>query len=157
MTTEIAIRRYRTTVRAHAESSGGAVSVMEQTLEPGCLAMPVHRHVATEVLHVLDGACEICLDGRVSHAPAGTTIVIPSGAPHTLWVDFDAPRAVRLLVIATPGGMERYYEDVAANVPNDVRGRPDMEGVLAASARHGVEVDMASLYELIGRYGLSLA
>jgi hypothetical protein len=54
--------------------------------------------------------------------------------------------------------MERYFEEVAAHVPPLGAGRgPDMSGVLGASARHGVEVDMASLYDLIGRHGLALA
>ena len=155
--TSAPIRRFRTTVRVRADASDGAVSVLEHTLDPGCIAMPVHRHAATEVVHVLDGALALWLDGTVIDAPAGTSAVIPADAAHTFWVPVDAPRAARLLVVATPGGMERYYEDVSTHVPNDGSARPDMAGVLAASARHGVVVEMGSLYELIGRYGLSLA
>jgi quercetin dioxygenase-like cupin family protein len=153
------IRRFHTLVRVRGEASAGAASVVEHTLEPGCLSMPVHRHAAaTEVLHVLDGALVLWLDGAELAAPAGTSVVVPAGAAHTFWVDPDAPRAARVLAVFAPGGMERYFEEVAAHVPALGTGRgPDMAGVLAASARHGVEVEMASLYELIGRHGLALA
>ena len=157
--TATSIRRFRTTVRIRAEASGGAASVLEHALAPGCIAMPVHRHAGvTEVLHVLHGTLVLWLAGEVVPAAAGTSAVVPPGVPHTFWVDVDAPDAARVLAVVTPGGLERYYEDVAAHVPPMGAGNgPNMPEVLAASARHGVEVDMASLYELIGRHGLSLA
>lgn len=157
--TPASIRRFRTTVRIRAEASGGAASVLEHALDPGCLAMPVHRHAGvTEVLHVLRGTLVLWLDGQVIHATPGTSVVVPPGVPHTFWVDVDAPDATHVLAVVSPGGLERYYEDVAAHVPPHGAGQgPNMPEVLAASARHGVEVDMASLYDLIGRHGLALA
>jgi quercetin dioxygenase-like cupin family protein len=152
------IRRFHTLVRVRGDASAGAASVLEHTLDPGCLSMPVHRHAATEVLHVLDGALVLWLDGTELAAPAGTSVVVPAGAAHTFWVEPDASRAARALAVYAPGGMERYFEEVAAHVPPSGAGRgPDMAGVLDASARHGVDVDMGSLYELIGRHGLALA
>jgi quercetin dioxygenase-like cupin family protein len=156
---EAPIRRFRTTVRIRAEASGGVASVMEHTLAPGCLAMPVHRHpTVAEVLHVLAGTLTVTLDSRVHVAPAGTSLVIPPGAAHTFWVALDASEPARVLAVVTPGGMERYYEAVAAAVPAPATGRgPHMPGVLAAGEAHGVEVDMESLYPLIEAHGLTLA
>jgi len=152
------IRRFHTTVRVRGDASKGAASVLEHTLQAGCLAMPVHRHAgATEVLHVLDGALVLWLDGAELAAPAGTSVVIPPGAAHTFWAEVDAPRTARALAVFAPGGMERYFEEVAAHVPPLGTGTPYMPGVLGASSRHGVEVHMESLYELIGRHGLALA
>lgn len=152
------IRRFQTLVRVRGDASAGAASVLEHTLAPGCLSMPVHRHAATEVLHVLGGALVLWIDGAELAAPAGTSVVVPARAAHTFWAEPDAPGAARALAVYAPGGMERYFEEVAAHVPPSGAGRgPDMAGVLDASARHGVEVDMASLYELIGRHGLALA
>jgi quercetin dioxygenase-like cupin family protein len=153
------IRRFRTRVRVRAEASGGAASVLEHALAPGCVAMPVHRHAAVcEVLHVLDGALRLWLDGDERRLEAGSSAVIPPGARHTVWVDVDAPAPARWLAVLSPGGMERYYEEVAAHVPAPASGRgPEMSGVLAAGARHGVGVDMMSLYDLIARHGLALA
>lgn len=153
------IRRFRTRVRVRAEASGGAASVLEHALAPGCVAMPVHRHAGTcEVLHVVEGVLWLWLEGEERRLEAGSSAVIPPGARHTFWVDVDAPAPTRVVAVCAPGGMERYYEDVAAHVPDATTGRgPDMAGVLAAGARHGVETELASLYELIARHGLSLA
>ncbi len=156
--TDASIRRFRTTVRVRGDASDGAAAVLEHALAPGCVAMPVHRHAgACEVLHVLDGTLWLWLDGVEHRLAPGTVAVIPPGARHTFWVDVDAGAPTRFLAVVTPGGMERYYEDVAAHVPADARRGPDMAGVLAASARHDVEPDMMSLYDLIARHGLSLA
>jgi hypothetical protein len=57
--------------------------------------------------------------------------------------------------VVAPGGLERYYAEVAAVVP--VRGKPDIEAVLAASARFGIELDMLSLYDIIERHQVQLA
>lgn len=156
--TDASIRRFRTRVLVRGDASGGAASVLEHALAPGCVAMPVHRHAACEVLHVLDGALWLWLDGAERRLEAGGSAVVPPDARHTVWVDVDAPAPARFLAVCAPGGMERYYEDVAAHVPDGAAGRgPDMPGVLAAGVRHGVEPDMMSLYDLIARHGLSLA
>ena len=153
---ESRIRRFRTRVRVRGEASHEAASVLEHTLEPGCIAMPVHRHPGiTEVLHVLDGILVVRLGADERTAPAGTSVVVPPGAWHTFWVASDAPAAARVLAVVAPGGMERYYEEVAAQLRAD--DRPDMPGVRAASERHGIDVDMTSLWDLVERHGLELA
>src|SRR5688572_9533993 len=100
------IRRFRTRVRVRAEASGGAASVLEHELAPGCLAMPIHRHDgACEVLHVVAGALWLWLDGEERRLDAGASAVIPPGARHTFWVDVDAPAAARVVAVCAPGGM----------------------------------------------------
>ena len=154
--TAVPNRRFGTVVRVRSEASGGAASVLEHTLEPGCVAMPLHRHAATtEVLHILNGTLTVLVRGDLRPAGAGTSVVIPPGEWHTFWVAPDENDATRFLAIVAPGGLERYYEEVAANIPK--RGAPDIDAILATSVRHGVEVDMLSLYDLIERHGLTLA
>lgn len=154
---EARIRRFRTRVQLRAEASHDAASVLEHVLDAGCIAMPEHRHPGVaEVLHVLDGTLVVRLGADERTAPAGSSVVIPPGAWHTMWAPAGAPSPARFLAVFAPGGMERYYEEIASHV-RTVDARPDMAGVLAAAAHHGVEVDMLSLYDLIERHGLSLA
>ena len=154
--TAVPIRRFGTLVRVRSEASGGAAAVLEHTLEPGCIAMPLHRHAATtEVLHILHGTLIVRVREEIRPAVAGTSVVIPAGVWHTFWVTPDESDPVRFLAMVAPGGLEKYYEEVAAHIPK--RGAPDMDAVLATSERHGVEVDMLSLYDLIERHGLTLA
>jgi quercetin dioxygenase-like cupin family protein len=154
--TAVPIRRFRTLVRVRSEVSGGSAAVLEHTLEQGCIAMPLHRHhAATEVLHVLQGTLTVLVRGELRPAPAGTSVVIPAATWHTFWVTPDEPLPAQFLAIVAPGGLEQYYEEVAAHIPTS--GAPDMDAVLATSERHGVEVDMLSLYDLIEQHGLTLA
>ena len=152
------IRRFHTLVRVPSAASGGSAAVLEHTLEPGCVAMPLHRHVATEVIHVLAGALTVQVGNEVRPAPAGTSVVVPGGIWHTFWVALEESRPARFLAVVAPGGMDVYYQDVATHIPPPGAQRgPNIEAVLEASVRHGVEVDMLSLYDLIERHGLALA
>jgi quercetin dioxygenase-like cupin family protein len=156
--TSASIRRFHTLVRVPSVASGGSATVLEHTLEPGCVAMPLHRHVATEVIHVLAGSLTVQVGNEVRATAAGTSVVVPGGIWHTFWVDLNEGRPARFLAVVAPGGMDQYYHDVAAQIPPaDTRRGPDIDAVLEASVRHGVEVDMLSLYDLIERYGLALA
>lgn len=152
------IRRFQTFVRVTSESTRGTACVLEHVLAPGCVAMPVHRHAAwTEVLHVLAGAICVEVDGEAHDARAGSSLVIPAGAWHTLWTDRDAPGPARFLAVCAPGGMDRYYADVAAHVPPHGAGNPDVAAIEALGHRHGVEADMMSLYDLIAKYDVELS
>jgi mannose-6-phosphate isomerase-like protein (cupin superfamily) len=154
--TRASIRRFETFVQVRGEATGGAVALLEHQLAIGTLAMPLHRHEATEVLHVLDGKLSVQIGRATIHVvPAGATIVIPGGVTHTLWVGPDEPRPARFLAVVTPPGLERYYEDVSSVTSAD--GPLDIARVLAASAAHGVDVDMESIFDLIERHTLQLA
>lgn len=154
---DASIRRFRTRVRVRSDASAGAATVLEHALAPGCVAMPVHRHAACEVLHVLDGSLWLWLEGAEQRLDVGSCAVVPPDARHTFWVDVDAPAPARFLAVCAPGGMEAFYEDVATFVDRDAGRIRDMAAVLAACTRHGVEPDMMSLLDLIARHGLSLA
>ena len=151
------IRRFRTRVRVPSEASGGAACVLEHVLAPGCVALPMHRHAAAEVLHVLAGTLRVEIDNDSHVAAAGSSVVIPPGAWHTVWTDPEDTAPARFLAVCAPGGMDAYYADVARHVPPPGAGVPDMEGISLVGERHGVEADLMSLYDLIERHGVELS
>lgn len=151
----VKIRRFGTLVQVRGEATRGAVAVLEHRLASGTLAMPLHRHAETEVLHVLAGTLSVMLGDVVHVLTTGQSIVVPGGEWHTMWVGADEDEAAQFLAIVTPAGLERFYEAVAAHVNAD--GLPDMDGVLAACARHGVEVRLESIYDLVERHTVQLA
>jgi hypothetical protein len=67
----------------------------------------------------------------------------------------DATRPAIFVAVIAPAGLEHYYADVSHAVLDGAQ--PDMKAVHAAGARHGVEVDMDSLFELIERHTLQLS
>jgi len=149
------IRRFGTVIRVAGEVSGGSVAVLEHRLPPGALAMPRHRHAASETLCVTRGALHLELDGRLSVLRPGDVAVIPPGVSHTFWVSPDVHEAAVFTAVVAPAGMERYYAEVSAAI--SATGIPEMDAIHAAGVRHGVEVDMNSLFDLIERNTLQLS
>ncbi|HET6764789.1 MAG TPA: cupin domain-containing protein [Longimicrobiaceae bacterium] len=150
----IAIRRFHTTVRVSGESTGGAMSVLEHTLPAGFVAMPLHTHSReTEVTHVLEGTLTVQVGDDVVTAGPGTYVVKPAGIRHTFWNESERP--VRFLEITTPGGVETFYREVSSVI--DARGKPDITAIKKAALSHGMEFEMASLMDLLDRYGVRLS
>ena len=149
------IRRFDTVVRVPGEATGGALAILEHRLPPGILSMPRHAHAAAEAIVVTEGVLQLEVAGELRELRRGESAAIPSGALHTFWVSPDADEAARFVAIVSPAGLERYFVDVSAAVPSD--GRPIMEAVHEAGTRHGVQVDLDSLLDLIERHGVQLS
>lgn len=152
------IRRFGTRVHVASAATEGATCVLVHTLPPGCVALPMHRHAAMEVLHVLAGTLRLELERDSYVLPPGASAVIPAGAWHTVWTEPDAAAPTRFLAVCTPGGMDAYYAAVSAHVPAaGAAGVPDIAAIQAVSEQLGVEVDLLSLYDLVERYGIELS
>ena len=148
------IRRFGTLVKVRAEDTDGHYSVLEHSLEEATLAMPMHKHAAeTKTFYALEGALTVKLGSNTFIAMPGASIVVPAGAMHTMWNETE--RRVRFLAVVAPGGLERYYAEVAGFVRPG--GRPDIDRILEASTRYGVELDMLSLLDILERHHVQLA
>lgn len=96
--------------RATAQTTGGQFSLFEITAQP-VAGPPVHvHHDHDESYFVLEGTFTIKVGERCFTACPGTFAYIPRGTPHTF--QNLEPRRSRMLVMATPGGIERYFEDL---------------------------------------------
>ena len=116
--------------------------------------MPMHRHLnETKTFYAVEGSLTVQIANEIYIATPGASIVVPNGTMHTMWNETE--RRVRFLSIVAPGGLEQYYAEVAAVVPS--HGKPDIDAVLAASARHSVELDMLSLYDILEKHQVQLA
>ena len=150
----VPIRRFRTLVKVAAADTGGRYSVLEHALEPETLAMPMHRHRdATKTFYAIAGALSVQIEREVFVAMPGGSIVVPAGVMHTMWNETD--RKASFLSVVAPGGLEAYYAEVASYIPSN--GKPDMDRVLDASARFGIELDMLSLLDIMERHQVQLA
>ncbi|HHZ07852.1 MAG TPA: cupin domain-containing protein [Rhizobiales bacterium] len=114
--------------------SGGLIGVFVSTV-PARGGPPVHvHHNEDEVIHVLEGSYEFWLDGEIIPVPAGQSIFLPRGVPHTFRVAGDTPG--RNLTILTPGGMEDFFVEAAAR---DLRIPDHMADVVELGGRYGLE------------------
>jgi mannose-6-phosphate isomerase-like protein (cupin superfamily) len=153
--TPASIRRFGTLIKVSADDTAGLYCVLEHTLAPETVAMPMHLHRReTKTLYAIEGNLSVQVGTNIVVAAPGTAVVIPAQTSHTFW-NASEDKAVRFCAIIAPGGLERYYEEVAAVVP--ARGAPNMDAVLAISEKFGVEVDLLSLYDIIERHSVHLA
>jgi mannose-6-phosphate isomerase-like protein (cupin superfamily) len=136
---------------AWASETGGGFSLVEHPIPPRGLAAPLHRHSREdEYSYVLEGRMGADLGGEVVVAEAGDLVFKPRGEWHTFWNLGDEP--CRILEIISPGGFERYFEELV-----DFMRAPTRESVAPVAAKYGLEIDPASIPVLCERHGLRFA
>lgn len=92
--------------KVRAEETGGAVIVLEDTVERG-KTTPLHSHPHEEIVYVLEGEIRIYANGETRNVKAGSVIVTPKGVPHAF---AGISESARMLVIVTPGtNAEAFY------------------------------------------------
>src|SRR5258708_30243030 len=65
-------------IRVSSADTGGSVSVVEHTLEPGFLGVPLHRHQREdETSYVLEGALTVRIGAEVATVPAWARVINP--------------------------------------------------------------------------------
>ena len=128
-------------VKATAEETGGALSVIDSWLTAAANP-PLHvHHTADEAFFVLEGEVEFFLEGtEPRRAGPGDFVFGPRGVPHRFEVR--SPEA-RILVLGTPGGGDQFFRAlgeraVTATLP--VPQAPDVERVVAVAAAHDIEI-----------------
>jgi quercetin dioxygenase-like cupin family protein len=151
--TDYSYRGFGVRVIVSSAATGGALSVIEHTLDPGFVPMPLHTHAReTETTYVLSGTLTVQVGESVRTFGPGASIVKPAGVRHGFWNLSDY--GVRFLELATPGGIEAFYREIAVHIP--VASRPNVDEVIATAARYGLDFETETLLDLIERYGVQL-
>jgi quercetin dioxygenase-like cupin family protein len=133
-----------------AEDTGGLFSMVEHPLLPGTYAMPHLHHNEDEYSYVLEGEVGFQLGEKVTYGTPGALIAKPRGIWHTFWNQSASP--ARVLEIISPGGFERFFEEVAEAIAD---GRmADTEVRLMLAEKYNVEFDPGRVPELVRKYNL---
>jgi len=133
--------------------TSGRFAVVEHPLPPGTLAAPPHtHHREDEVSYVLEGEMTAEIGDQVIHAPAGTLVYKPKGVPHTFWNQGSEP--ARILEIISPGGFERYFEELADLLGHG--GPPDVGRLMALATKYGLDLDMSRVGAISETYHVTL-
>lgn len=100
-------------IKARAEDTGGALGVLEGSRWHRGYGPPLHIHSREdEVVYVLEGRIRFRIGDDEFEAGPGAWVWQPRGVPQSFKVESESARA---LVIYTPGGVERMFEE--AGVP----------------------------------------
>ena len=125
---------FRMSVKASAEETGGAFSLLEAEEPPG-FGPPVHiHHDAAEAFYVLEGEYIMFLDGREVSCPASAFVFIPAGMRHGFRVGSVASRKLNLY---TPAAMVGYFDELSDATKT---GGADDEALSAIALRYSMEV-----------------
>lgn len=104
---------------------------------------PMHVHSREdEAYFVLHGTLKVYLGEQEFSATAGTFVFLPRGVPHGFAIDGESAKWLTLL---TPAGLEGYFTELsepakALQLPAPAGGPPDVQAMVAALARYGVDV-----------------
>jgi mannose-6-phosphate isomerase-like protein (cupin superfamily) len=134
-----------------AEETGGGFSMVEHPIPPRTLAAPVHKHSnEDEYSYVIEGRMGALLGDDVIYAEVGDLAFKPRNQWHTFWNPDDRP--CRILEIISPGGFERYFDELAAVMVSPGFEPPQLAEL---GARYGLEFDPESIPRLCAEHGLT--
>src|SRR5919199_2275908 len=101
--------RNRMTLKATAETTGGAYGLIESWIPAGS-SPPLHVHRREdEAFFVIEGRVRFVCGGREMIAEAGSFVFLPRDVPHTFVVE--GGEDAHLLTLLTPGGGEGFFGD----------------------------------------------
>jgi mannose-6-phosphate isomerase-like protein (cupin superfamily) len=133
--------RNRMTIKATAETTGGAYGLVETLIAPG-FSPPLHvHHREDEAFWVLEGELTMRCGDRTFRASAGAFAFLPRGVPHTFVVEGDMP--ARMLTLLSPGGGEALFVEAGRPAEHDglpPAAPPDTELLKRVSEKYGSEI-----------------
>src|SRR3712207_1374891 len=128
------------TVKAAANQTGGALSIVEFTHPPGFSVPPHIHHTTDEGFYVLEGAMRGSCGDRTWHAESGSFVWLPRGIPHSYAVDGE--EALRSLAITLTASFERFVAEAGAPAQERTLPppwEPDLAKLDGEAAKYGSE------------------
>jgi nucleoside-diphosphate-sugar epimerase len=122
-------------VKAGAADTGGALGVLEARGLPEGYGPALHVHTREdEIMYVVEGRVRFRVGDDDFVAVPGDWVWQPRGVPHAFRVESDGARA---LIMFTPGGLERMFEEGGAPTGPPAPLRPDRDALAAFGERFG--------------------
>lgn len=128
-------------IKVTGAETGGALTVMEMTIPAG-MGPPPHVHAQAETIYVLEGTLRLHVGEETLEGGPGSVFHIPEG---TLEHFEPAGDSVRILALYTPGGIDKFFEEIgeiapSRIVPPPMTSPPDFERLVAAGKRYGLDL-----------------
>lgn len=102
----------RMVAKVRDADTAGAYSIHDNVIPAGSPGPRPHLHRRhEEMFYVLEGTLSVRVGAREIEAPTGSFVVIPRGTPHR--PSNPGPVPTRVLLVFSPGGMDRFFEEAA--------------------------------------------
>jgi mannose-6-phosphate isomerase-like protein (cupin superfamily) len=115
------------------EDSNEYVALLEDTVPQAWEGPPLHHHGWDEAFYVLAGELTFQLADQIVTKEAGEVAFAPRGVHHMFANLSDGPASY--LVVCTPAGFERYFDEGERWAPKDLPERFAVGPPLGSSAR----------------------
>ncbi|MDA0350618.1 MAG: cupin domain-containing protein [Chloroflexi bacterium] len=123
-----------TTIKARTRDTGGSFALLENVIPP-FQGPPLHVHAREdEMWYVTEGNLRFRAEDEILEAPQGSFVFVPRGTRHCFQNIGDT--AATVLVMFAPGGMERFFDELAELLPGTVH----PEAYRAVAERNWMEV-----------------
>lgn len=130
------------TIKAGTSDTNGSFAALEVVIGPS-QGPPLHSHLREdEMWYIIDGEFRFIAGDTVFPAHTGAFVFVPRTTPHCFQNLGASPG--RILVMFTPSGMERFFEE-HASLP---AGPVDPDSYRAISERNWMTVEGPPLAEL---------
>jgi mannose-6-phosphate isomerase-like protein (cupin superfamily) len=97
-------------VKSTLDLSDGRLTLAEDHLKPGFFLARHHHKKMIEIFYVLEGSVEFAFDDETVTATPGTTLNVPPD----VWHQVRSTAGAKMLTIFSPGGFDRYLEELVA-------------------------------------------
>lgn len=128
-------------IRAGAEETQGAYTLIEALIPPGGGPPPHVHHGEDEAFFILEGKISFRVGDAVISAGPGYHVHVERGTPHEFKNTTRSP--ARMLILCTPGGFEEFvraagrpFEDGDDPAPT----RDDIARLMAKAPKFGIEI-----------------
>jgi quercetin dioxygenase-like cupin family protein len=136
-----------------ADETDGLLSMLEVTIPPRTLVKPHIHSREDEFTLILSGTVGARLgEDTTEEIPAGSWLAKPRGVAHAMWNVTDEP--ARVLEVVAPGGLERYFEQIAPILKE--HGPDWTKRYNALAEQYGLTILDDWSDELKERYGITL-
>ena len=117
------------------------VAILWYTITDG--AVGLHYHAKTESVYVIEGNVRYHIAGETHEGGPGTVFYVPARIEENF--EPAGAETVRLLVIYTPGGMDKFFKEAGEpaqrrEVPPPSDAAPDLERLSAIAEKHGLKL-----------------
>jgi quercetin dioxygenase-like cupin family protein len=138
--------------KVDSADAGGSLAVLEVEIPAKTLVKPHNHTREDEFSLVLAGTVGVRVGDQVLQAGAGASLVKPRGTPHAMWNAEGTP--ARVLEILSPGGLERYFEELGPILQHE--GGAGAKEYYQLAERYGLTIQDDWIEELERAYGIKL-
>jgi quercetin dioxygenase-like cupin family protein len=127
-------------VKASSEETDGQATIMEMRIPEGA-GPPPHTHPGGEAVYILEGTVAYHIGDETIEGGPGSFFYIPEGT----WENFEPTSEIHILVIYTPGGVEKFFAEAGEpaerrEIPPPLTEPPDVERIMAIGEKHGMKM-----------------